>query len=272
MVAVAGAVVLAALTSCGSGGGDSAASPTSATATTAAADDPGRVAAELAGRYAHYDVVAYESADLKNLIISYGFTDLVEEDGQLMAEESFCHAEQRSDQPIETSISDAATSAIKPVPAPVTVTEVDGRLHLHRPPTPTGIGIHLDDPANEELPTDPADPRIADDDHDGAPGITVHVKVTDDFQGDLYIARREIFAYDLVQQADKSLTGTVTDDSEQLIVGATNPAFVTRAEWKQVPDRAKSPMVLKPVDSDWDCTKLMDSVDQLFPAVPEVDW
>jgi len=269
LVAVALATAtLATLASCGSSSDDSA-SPSTASATTSSTSD---TAADLAGRYGHYDVVAYESSDMKNLIISYGFTDLSEKDGKLIAHESFCHAEQRSDQPIETSISDAATSAIKPIPVEVDVTEQGGRVHLHRPETPTGVGIHLEDPANDELPTDPADPRIADDDHDGKPGITVHVKVTDELQGDLYIARRERFAYDLISQDDKSLTGYVTDNSEQLIVGATDPMFVTRAEWKQVPDKSKSPMVLVPVDEDWDCEKLMASADDIFPPIPGVDW
>ena len=95
----------------------------------------------LVGRYAHYDVVAYQSTDMKTLIISYGFTDLVMKDGSLMATESFCHAEHRGDQPIETTISDAATSAIKPIAAKVDVSLRNGKLHLERPPTPTGIGI-----------------------------------------------------------------------------------------------------------------------------------
>ena len=226
----------------------------------------------LVGRYAHYDVVAYESTDMKTLIISYGFTDLAMKDGSLMATESFCHAEHRGDQPIETTISDAATSAIKPIAAKVDVSLRNGKLHLERPPTPTGIGIEFADPANDALPTDPNDPRTVDDDGDGNPGITVHVKVTEELQGDIYIARREIFQYEVTQQKNLSLIGTVTDNSEQLIIGASNPMFITRAEWIQVPDLNKSPIVLVPVEQSWDCAKLMEQSPQIFPAVPVVDW
>ena len=226
----------------------------------------------LVGRYAHYDVVAYESTDMKTLIISYGFTDLSMKDGSLMATESFCHAEHRGDQPIETTISDAATSAIKPIAAKVDVSLRNGKLHLQRPPTPTGIGIEFADPANDTLPTDPNDPRTVDDDGDGNPGITVHIKVTEEFQGDLYIARREIFQYEVTQQKNLSLIGTVTDNSEQLIIGASNPIFITRAEWIQVPDLNKSPIVLVPVEQSWDCEKLMTQSTEIFPEVPVVDW
>lgn len=246
---------------------DEASAETSGPATTV---DP--LAEPLAGRYAHYDVVAYESADMKTLIISYGFTDLDVVDGELTATESFCHAEHRSDQPIRTTMSDAATSAIKPVPTPVELSTVDGRTRLQRPETPTGIGIELADPANDPLPTDPDDPRIVDDDGDGNPGVTAHIEVSDDLQGDLFIARREIFAYDVVAQDDGSLTGTVSDHSEQLIVGASNPMFITREPWVQVADRSKSPIILKPVGRDWDCERLMAESPGLFPPPPVVDW
>ena len=138
--------------------------------------------------------------------------------------------------------------------------------------TPTGVGIHFADPAHDTLPTDPADPRVADDDHDGKPGITVHVNVSGSLEGDLYIARRERFAYDVTEQADHSLTGTVEDHSEQLILGATDPVFNIRSDWTQMPDLTKSPIFLKPVGKNWDCTRLMAARATLFPPAPKVDW
>ncbi len=256
--------VVAAAAIAGCGGGDDASDRSEGATST-----PG---GHLAGRYAHYDVVAYEGELLKTLIISYGFTDLTVDDGELVAKESFCHADQETDQPIETSISDEATQAIKPRKVAVEVSTKDGRTSFFRPETPTGIGIDLEDPANDVLPDDPNDPRIADDDNDGNPGITVRIKVTDTIQGELYIARRERFAYDVAEQADRSLTGTVEDHSEQLILGATDPIFITKDTWKQVPDRAKSPIILKPVAKNWDCTRLMAERDNLFPPAPVVDW
>ncbi len=238
----------------------------------AAQQNAERVAKRLAGRYAHYDVVAYQSTDMKTLIISFGFTDLAVKGDTLSATESFCHSELRSDQPITTEMSDAATSAIRPISTPVAVSLKNGRVRIKRPATPTGIGIHLKDPAHEALPSNPDDPRIADDDHDGKPGVTVHIKVTDAVQGDLYIARREIFAYDVLAQPDASLQGTVSDHSEQLIVGATNDIFKTKAKWIQYPDLSKSPIILKPVAKGWDCTRLMTERDRLFPPTPTVDW
>ena len=244
---------------------------TAPTATTAAPEPvPG---AELVGRWAHYDVVAYEDDVLKTLIISYGFNDFTEVDGQIVDQASFCFSEQRTDQPIRTSLSDAATQAIRPPATPIEVDTVDGELRIRRAATPTPVGIRLDDPFNEPLPTDPDDPRIVDDDGDGKPGLTVTIEVTDDLVGELYITRREIFAYDAVLVEPDLLTGTVTDDSEQLVIGASDPVFeMSPANWGQHPDPAKSPIILRRVDADWDCERLAAERDALFPPTPDVDW
>jgi hypothetical protein len=231
------------------------------------------VGSELVGRWAHYDVVAYEDDLLKTLIISYGFNDFSEVDGQIIDQASFCFSEQRTDQPIETSLSDAATQAIKPPPTAVSVERVDGQLRVRRSPTPTPVGIRLEDPFNESLPTDPADPRIVDDDGDGKPGITVSIRVSDEISGELYIARREIFAYDATLVEPDRLVGEVTDDSEQLVIGASDPIFeMSPANWRQHPDRSKSPIILVRVDDDWDCERLAAQRDAIFPATPVVDW
>ena len=232
-----------------------------------------KLGAELVGRWAHYDVVAYEDDTLKTLIISFGFNDFTEVDGQIIDQASFCFSDQRTDQPIETSLSDAATQAIKPRPTPVDVSVVDGGLRIQRAATPTPVGIRLDDPANELLPTDPNDPRIVDDDGDGNPGITVTIKVTDELTGELYIARREIFAYEAFLTEPDLLVGTVTDDSEQLVIGASDPIFASSpANWGQYSDLSKSPIILKRVDADWDCDRLAAERVTLFPPTPEVDW
>lgn len=231
------------------------------------------VGAELLGRWAHYDVVAYEDGVLKTLIISYGFNDFTESDGRIIDTSRFCFSEQRTDQPIETSLSDAATQAIVPPSTPVEVDLVDGALRVRRPFTPTPVGIRLEDPATESLPADPDDPRIVDDDGDGNPGITVTIRVTDDLTGELYIARREIFSYEVVLDAPDLLTGTVTDRSEQLVIGASDPVFLgSGTSWEQHPDLAKSPIILRRVDADWDCDRLAAERDRLFPPTPDVDW
>ena len=277
MRALAGAVLAMALVAgsaaCASHGSDTGTDEAGAEGTTSGATTsipvPG---ADLAGRWAHYDIVAYEDDTLKTMIVSYGFTDFAVEDGQLVESEEFCTAEQITDQAIQTSVSDAATQAIRPVSTPVEVSGEPGAWEVHRPATPTLVGIDLDDPTTESLPDDPADAEIVDADGDGKPGITVEIRVGDSVE-ELYIARREIFAYDLVQDGPDSMSGTVTDSSEQLILGATDPIFEgSGGAWVQVPDLSFSPILLERVDEDWDCERLVAERDDLFPPNPPIEW
>lgn len=262
----------AALTACSDDSTAEGAPTSEDAADTTGADALPEGAEDLVGRWAHFDVVAYADESMNTGIISTGFADLELRDGELWNQMTFCHADTVTDQPIEVSISDAATQAILPVATPVEVTEVDGQLRVLRPPTPTPIGIRMEDPANESLPTDPADPRIFDADGDGNPGVTSTVKVSEDLQGEIYLARREIFAYDVTQRGPDQLVGSITDSSEQLILGASNDAFLTPAQWVQVDDPALNPVIWERVDADWDCERLAAERDRLFPPNPEADW
>ncbi len=98
------------------------------------------------------------------------------------------------------------------------------------------------------------------------------MKVSDELQGDIYLARREIFAYDLTQQSPDRLAGSITDRSEQLILGASNPVFLSKTNWKQIDDSARNPVIWLRVDADWDCDRLAQERDRLFPPNPKADW
>jgi len=268
---LAALLMVVAISACGSDGGKGARQPDGKTATTKPNDLPAGAEA-LVGHYAHFDAVAYEDKTMKTLIISTGFSDLELRNGVMWNQMTFCHADTVMDQKIDVSISDRATQAIKPVATPVEVTEVNGRLHVSRPATPTAIGIKLDDPTNEPLPKDPSDPRIFDADGDGHPGVTSTVKVTKDLQGQIYLARREIFAYDVTQTSPNRLVGSITDNSEQLIIGASDPVFLVPAQWKQLDDPTRNPVIWQRVDKDLDCAGLAQKRTDLFPPNPEANW
>jgi len=244
------------------------------------ANDPNWVApttreeamAAMAGHYAHYDVVAYDgetpNGPLSTFVISYGFTDLVIEDGELVEYDRFCHAEHKANQNLTTVFPDAATQAIKPRSAVVEVYEKDGVWKIWRPATPTLIGI--DGNPDAPLSMDPNDPLINDDDNDGKPGVTVFVKLFGLIEGEIYIARREIFQNDLTLYSDGSLRGAVIDDSEQLVVGASLGILNVPNNPAQWDDLGLSPIILIPISDDIDtCEELMALRDTLFPPEPE---
>ncbi len=228
--------------------------------------------AAMAGHYAHYDIVAYDgetaNGPLSTFVISYGFTDLVIEDGKLVAYDRFCHAEYVANQNFDTVFSDAATQAIQPPGAIVDVYEENGVWKLRRPATPTLNGIGGD--PNVPLSMDRNDPLISDDDHDGKPGVTVSVKLFGFIEGEIYIARREIFANEMTLYSDGSLRGNVIDDSEQLVIGASLAILDTPNNPPQRRDPGLNPIILIPVSDDIDtCEELMAIRDSLFPPEPE---
>lgn len=227
--------------------------------------------AAMAGHYAHYDVVAYEgetaNGPLASFVITYGYTDLVIENGQLVAYDRFCSADYVANQPFDTIFSDAATQAIQPPGAIVDVFEENGAWKLRRPATPTLIGIKGD--PNLPLSTNRNDPLLSDDDNDGKPGITVVVKLFGFIRGEIYIARREIFATEMTLYSDGSLRGSVQDDSEQLVIGASLAILDTPNNPPQRRDPGLNPIILIPVSNDIDsCEELAANQERLFPAAP----
>lgn len=227
--------------------------------------------AAMAGHYAQYNIVAYEgetpNGPLASFIITYGFTDLVIENGTLVAYDRFCRAEYIANQDFDTVFSDAATQSIQPPGAIVDVYEENGAWKLFRPATPTLSGIDGD--PNMPLSMDRNDPLIRDDDNDGKPGVTVVLKLFGLIDGEIYIARREIFKNDLTLYSDGSLRGNVIDDSEQLVLGASLAFLDTPNNPPQRRDPGLNPVILIRVSDDIDtCEELMANRDSLFPPEP----
>lgn len=226
----------------------------------------------MAGHYAHYDVVAYQgntpNGPLSTFIISYGFTDLLIENGELVEYDSFCHAEHKANQNMTTTFPDAATQAIMPRSAVVEVYEEDGEWKIWRPATPTLIGIDGDPDA--PLSMNPKDPLINDADNDGKPGVTVFLRLFGLIRGEIYIARREIFQNYMTLYSDGNLRGTVVDDSEQLVIGASLSILNAPNNPAQWDDPGLNPVILIPIPEDIDtCEELMANRDLLFPPEPE---
>ena len=237
----------------------------------AAPQDTTATMAKVAGRYAHYDIVTYiakmpMAGEMRSMVISYGFTDLRVEGDQLVEADSFCHSEYVANLPMKSTVDDAFTRAIVPPETKVAVTRENGKWTIYRPFTPTPVGVRLSGP-DDPFPTDPNDPRISDDDHDGKPGVTVKVKIFG-LPAQIYLARRESFAYTLSIQDNGKLSGFVTDQSLQLVVGASLPMLKQGPSPVQNRDLTLSPILLVPVDASYDCDRLMQERESLFPKNP----
>jgi len=228
---------------------------------------------EIAGHYAHYDVVSYEDTTtrttMRTFIISYGFTDFYLEDGKLMQADRFVHAEQKLSRKNAKSVfSDEAVQAIEPRVQEVELSLENGTWHIYRPATPSLLGIEGD--PLKPLSTNPVDPDFTDPDQDGHPGVTVQISVGKFFKGEIYITRREIFTNYLKLNDNGTLSGYVVDESEQFVIGASKKVLSQPSNSTQHPDPGLSPVLLVPVDPNIDSLEeLMQIRDEIFPEEPE---
>jgi hypothetical protein len=227
----------------------------------------------IVGHYAHYDVVAYEDTTtrttMRTFIISYGFTDFYLDDWKLIQSDRFVRAEQKlSKKNAKSVFSDEAVQAIKPRVQEVELFQNNGSWHIHRPETPSLLGIKGD--PLKPLSTDPNDPDLTDPDQDGHPGVTVQISVGKFFKGEIYITRREIFSNYLTLNHNGTLSGYVVDRSEQFVVGASKKILNQESNSIQHPDKGLSPVLLVPVDPDIDTPEeLLRIRDEIFPPEPE---
>jgi len=230
---------------------------------------------QIAGHYAHYDVVSYEDnsgkAPVRSYIITYGFTDFYIEDGELYESDIFLHAENILNQSnVASRMSDAATRAIKARIQKVDLTSEDGTWHLYREATPTLLGIKGD--PSMPLERDKESANFTDPDNDGYPGVTVHLTIANFIKARLYLTRREIFSYHLRLIDGDTIYGSVLDKSEQFIIDATMRALRESEQAVQHPEPSMSPIILKRVSPEIDTWEELEAIrDELFPPEPSFE-
>lgn len=223
----------------------------------------------LVGTYAHYDVVSYDAKlvgpiHLKSRIISFGITKLFLKDGKLVTKDSFCFSDYRANIPFQSKTSDEFTRAIVPAEVEMEVMQTNGELLIHRPETPTLLGVKLKH-YTENFPEDANDPRYIDDDKDGKPGVTVNLTLGKFLDEELYISRKEIFSYDVKRWENGILSGVVRDRSQQHIIGASKDNLVKGNNPIQNMNLSKSPIYLIPMKQNLSCDELKAKRHLYFP-------
>ncbi len=222
---------------------------------------------ELAGYYAEKSVVASLSSvpgigQFQNTGTYYGLTEIRFEDGALVATSISCRSVLESTSPIKTSMDDAVVQSLPPFIGELAVESTGGALKLTREEVVMPLGVRLDDPWNDPLPTDKDDPRIWDQDEDGHPGISVDLKGMG-LSGKVFAIRKERGYWSVVLQDDGRLVGQIFDSSEQEIIGATNPVLKVDIEDEPDPDPKKNTFELIPLGSKYDCDRLIAELDEI---------
>jgi hypothetical protein len=124
-------------------------------------------------------------------------------------------------------------------------------------------GVTLDDPINDPLPTDPADPSIGDWDSDGNPGLTL---LLDGFiSGQLFVIQRDFAAFAGAQINADKVEGLATWGTEQVFLGA-NPEYLLDlvSPAQPDPDPTLHTFQLARVPADADCAYVIEHKCDLF--------
>lgn len=224
---------------------------------------------QLVGKYAHFDVVSYVGKlfgpiKLKSRIISYGITEFYQQNGKLITKDRFCFSDYAANLPFQSKTSDEFTRAIIPKDIEMEVMQTNAEVLIHRPETPTLLGVKLNH-YTEDFPSDPNDPRYIDADQDGKPGVTVNLTMGNFFNEELYIARKEIFSYDVKKLKNGILAGVVRDRSQQYIIGASKENLVKENNPIQEMDLEQSPIYLIPMKQKLNCDELKAQRNLYFP-------
>lgn len=127
------------------------------------------------------------------------------------------------------------------------------------------VSVALDDPEDDDLPTDPDDDRVLDQDGDGEPGVTVVIDNALLGEGEAYVIQRNTSTYEGVIVSAERVEGYLDATSEQEIVSANTWWLELEAPPPEPdPDPTHSYFVMQQVDEGADCADVLSQRGSLF--------
>jgi len=118
------------------------------------------------------------------------------------------------------------------------------------------LGARLEDPENEALPTDTADPRVFDQDNDGHPGMTVRVEIMGLIGGEVYVVQRNRNRLTGAVISPGFIQGTIEWETEQVILGASSPFFASGGQGSPDPDPERNFFLARQIDPLLGCADI----------------
>lgn len=234
--------------------------------TTARADDG---APDLSGRWAQKmvltgvsdaPVIGRVTSETRSLLL----VDVEHDsDTQLSLQTRVCDIQMSNDTSVvETTAPDAFVDAV-PNERRSGRLEVDeaGATELVIPKHVALFGAQLRSPSSERLPRKKSHPAVTDPDGDGHPGVTIRIDGL--VSGSIYLVQRSWDAWRGTVEDDR-VEGTVRWDVEQSVLGASNMFLKSQPSTRPHPDRTRSWFELVSVESNTDCSEVVDRRDELF--------
>ncbi|XXX80831.1 hypothetical protein WMF30_18925 [Sorangium sp. So ce134] len=256
-----------ATTSAGSGGSGGAGGQSPGCAPTAATD-----IADVSGKWA-YRAIGSQLTQAQGLdpfhtrIVSVLLVTQQQDGDAISFNGAYCdHYTEDPDAIVHAVIPDTFREALAPVTRAGTFAASGGggrRYQLGR--LHEVVGATLEDPAQDELPTDPADARVVDQDEDGHPGMTIQLQGLID--GSVYVAERKWTELDGVAVAADRIEGRLGFASEQSVLDTDPPSLKASTAASRTypdPEECNSTFVMVRIPDDADCAWIEAAAETLF--------
>lgn len=177
--------------------------------------------------------------------------------------ENTCRIDVGSAGPVHQVMDDAVARSIPTRTTDFRIFEENGESKFERGWSLTVLGAQLQGRDGESLPTSRDDARVFDQDQDGKPGVTVHVR-SPRGNGDVYIVKRYNSQY-FGSFTNGEFRGTYKDEGDQEVLEATNPRIKVNPPSWQNPDLRRSPMLMVKLAESLDCDQFLAARTTIFP-------
>ncbi len=226
-------------------------------------------AQRLVGHYAMRQRSAATASALgmkfKSLATGYMLVDVAEREGKLVWSQRGCKSEILNEPASTTvSVADSVPRTTPPLEAGVVVSKNGDVFEWERGQASIALGFYDRDPS-EPLPTDKKDPRVYDQESDGKPGITVHIRtevLRRKVEGDTYNAQR-LHSRLRGSYDGNRLLGQAFETTETQVLEATDPTLAVKLTPKR-DDAGDNSVLLVKVPQGLSCDQLVQTIDQLF--------
>ena len=193
---------------------------------------------------------------------TYKLLTINEAEGIFSAEEKFCIIRMETEGPAEPSVPMALVNTIPTFTAPLRVLKQEGVWQWERVRSGLVLGAQLDDPLNDQLPSEENDNRVYDQDMDGAPGVTLNVSGL--VEGDIYAVVRYVDTISGSVTTDGILEGTTHDETEQIVIGASQDILKINVAPVAIDDPSLNVTTALPISAEAGCAEVIEAIDTHF--------
>jgi len=188
----------------------------------------------------------------------------IEQTGEkLILEETVCSLQTEGPTPlVETTYPDAFTHALSGRVRVAELARRQGRYVYREPKSYRTTGVDLDNPAEDELPREPDDPRVRDPDGDGHPGLTVEVKGF--VNGRVFMVQKGWSELQGVVRSARQIEGSVRWASDQSVLDATHRFLTHPPSSRPHPEPGRHYFRMARIPSGASCTEVTARAGALF--------